>query len=320
MLPSWFEPDVFAVLVLGAVGPLLGLAALFTRAAARRADFWWAFAAAAFGGAALAARIAGLPHGLWLPAAGLAGLCGVFQALRSDRLARAAAALLRAARRPAVHAAVLIVTGPVLAAGWMEWTVWDATPGEFTPDSPAAAQRPIAPDPSLRATTDAGRPVPLYRRTESAPPSAALRDVRRAAVVASRLDEGLIRTGEASDDCNCHGWVFTGGRAWIIGADVPAILHDNGYSLVTDPRPGDLVVYRGPDGMIAHSGVVRAAGAGGPVLVESKWGAGGRFVSAATFTAYGDPVYYRSPRRGHLLRGFDAPDYRRDGNAAGGGE
>ena len=85
------------------------------------------------------------------------------------------------------------------------------------------------------------------------------------------------------------------------------ILHDNGYGLVSVPRPGDLAVYRNSAGDIAHAGVVRGHGDDGLTLVESKWGCLGRFIHPADTHSYPDTTcsYYRTARpHGHLLRGL----------------
>ena len=129
----------------------------------------------------------------------------------------------------------------------------------------------------------------------------------------AELVAGLPRTaawfprGPASDVCNCHGWVFTGGRYWLDPEDVEAILADNGYAPVAAPRPGDLAVYR-HEGAIAHTAVVRAVGPDIPVLVEGKWWHLGVFLHEADATTYcKEAAYYRSPRAGHLLAGLSGP-------------
>ncbi len=82
------------------------------------------------------------------------------------------------------------------------------------------------------------------------------------------------------------------------------ILRENGYRQVSDPRPGDLVVYRGQGRTVAHTAVVRYVSDGQPVLVESKWGELGVFLHAADKSVYGTAyTFHRSARRGHLLAG-----------------
>ena len=43
----------------------------------------------------------------------------------------------------------------------------------------------------------------------------------------------VTRVAPVDPACNCHGWVFTGGRFWVSGEDVPRILEDNGYRRVS---------------------------------------------------------------------------------------
>src|SRR5262249_51211334 len=109
-------------------------------------------------------------------------------------------------------------------------------------------------------------------------------------------------------DCNCHGWVFAGGRFFIASDDVPDILKDNGYYEVAHPRAGDLALYRYGDGRVAHTGIVYSA-QGGHVEVQSKWGIlGGVYRHASHVHPYQSCqcAYYRTPRGGHLLHGLDA--------------
>ena len=112
----------------------------------------------------------------------------------------------------------------------------------------------------------------------------------------------LIRTSPPDGRSDCHGWVFTGGLWWVLGADVEAILEDNGYRPAPEPAPGVLVVYRDDQGQITHTGLVHAAPQGVPVLVESKWCWLGTYLHTPDGHPYGGrPAYYRSARAGHQL-------------------
>ncbi|MBI1899821.1 MAG: hypothetical protein HYS13_01750 [Planctomycetia bacterium] len=148
------------------------------------------------------------------------------------------------------------------------------------------------------AATDRGTQIALYV------PSS---EMARQPLDESPLDgfKGrIIRVAPPDVASNCHGWAFTGGRFALRGRDVAVILRDNGYEPVTNPRPGDLVIYSGFDGKISHTGVVKAVGAD-YVLVESKFGPLGRYLHAPLDQCFGDHfVYYRSPRPGHLLKGL----------------
>jgi hypothetical protein len=111
----------------------------------------------------------------------------------------------------------------------------------------------------------------------------------------------LIRTSPPDRRSDCHGWIFADGRWWILGADVDAILQDNGYQPVAEPGVGDLVVYR-RGALITHSGVVSATANGRPALVESKWSWLGTYLHAPEVHPYGgNPAYFRSARAGHRL-------------------
>ena len=67
-----------------------------------------------------------------------------------------------------------------------------------------------------------------------------------------------------------------------------------------------VAIYRDAAGTISHSGLVRSAPRGGPVLIESKWGRLGRYVHqpADIPLLYSEYTYYRSKRVGHVLRGL----------------
>jgi len=91
-------------------------------------------------------------------------------------------------------------------------------------------------------------------------------------LVPDGFDGRVIVADSSRSPANCHGWVFTGGRFQVGGADVQRILDDNGYVAVATPRPGDLIVYRDEPGRIVHTGLIKAIGPEGFVLIESKWG------------------------------------------------
>ena len=93
------------------------------------------------------------------------------------------------------------------------------------------------------------------------------------------------------------------GRYWVPTECIDAILRDNGYRRVVDPAPGDVVVYRDDDGRAFHAGIVKAVGAGGFVLVESKWGHWPVVWHAPDGQEFGDDhEYWHADRPGHALR------------------
>ncbi len=110
-----------------------------------------------------------------------------------------------------------------------------------------------------------------------------------------------IRLAEANSDLNCTGWVLLAPHSWIQCRDVQHILDDNGYQVVAEARPGDLVVYR-DDAGIVHVGCVASVVESSLPSIESKWGYQGLFLHSPEGTPYGDAwSYYRSKRSDHLL-------------------
>jgi hypothetical protein len=98
-----------------------------------------------------------------------------------------------------------------------------------------------------------------------------------------RLLSKLIRTGEADYRYNCHGWTFTRGEREVSADEVQEWLQED-YRSIDTPELGDIVVYCDHVGQIMHSGVVKALGENGFVLVESKWGTAGRFLHEPTIS------------------------------------
>lgn len=136
------------------------------------------------------------------------------------------------------------------------------------------------------AVTDRGREVNLCRWTQNE---------------GSRTAAPFQAVSEFSP-ANCHGWVFTAGKYYLGCDDVERILEDNGYELYQSPLPGDLIVYRNASGGITHTGLVQAVYLGGMVVIDSKWGLGGRFIHGPEEQPYGNRYgYYRSARQGHTL-------------------
>jgi hypothetical protein len=143
----------------------------------------------------------------------------------------------------------------------------------------------------LVAVTDRGREVELYRWEDDG---------------YNNQSAQFIQAGSENSRANCHGWVFTSGEYLLWRNGVERILEDNGYHPCKVPRAGDLIVYRNGDGEILHTGLVKASFFGG-ILIESKWGVGGRFVHGPEMQPYGNCYsYYRSSRRGHTLAIRDA--------------
>ncbi len=161
--------------------------------------------------------------------------------------------------------------------------------------------------PSTRALTDLGREIAMRETTE--PRDDANLTMLESAVLSNpTVRDSVIRCQPVSDRSNCHGWVFTGGRYWITGTQVDLILVDNVYERVTEPRPGDLAVYRSGE-VVTHTGIVRYVSENLPVLVEGKWGCTGVYLHAVDKSVYGTSfTYYRSSRSGHLLAGISTTE------------
>jgi hypothetical protein len=151
-----------------------------------------------------------------------------------------------------------------------------------------------------RAMTDLSREIELFQY-----------DVVNAPVVLDELlvdgealNQKVIRIAGPDAACNCHGWVFTGGRYGVPTEAVDTILADNGYQVVHDVQENDVVVYRDLLDRVRHTGLVRFVGTDGLVLVESKWGPLGLYLHAPQDQPYGTLyAFFRSFRPGgHELR------------------
>jgi len=153
--------------------------------------------------------------------------------------------------------------------------------------------------PHSLAYTDRGRAVSLYQYNEPAEGADPKLDGR----IPDVFDSKLILAKEPDPRTNCHGWVFAGGEFVIRGAAVDNILSDNGYEQVEEPLVGDVIVHRDAQGIPIHSGIVKATGNDGFVLIESKWGSLARYLHEPKTQCYGqDFAYFRSTRPGHRLR------------------
>ena len=155
------------------------------------------------------------------------------------------------------------------------------------------------------ALTDEGTVVPLY--------SLDVTDEMFEEYVQSSHDKfrdynhAGIRRENADRMANCHGWVFTGGKYLLKGRDVDFILCDNQYSLVKDPQPNDVVIYRDDNRQILHTALVQSVLRDGTVITESKWGIDQRFIHLPDDQPYSQFYeYYRTNRPNHLIRILDS--------------
>jgi hypothetical protein len=253
-------------------------------------------------GAGLGSALVLDPTAGWVAAGLTAAITGGALVLGSPLFA----SILRGSQRPGVQAVGLAAVGlALLVGGVLRSDYQDAIDMDASLDWLVhVSERPPTHEVSdVVVTTD--RASRIYPRVVTQPRSDAELQVLAKDVTkhVPQVGTGMPR-GPASDACNCHGWVFTGGRYWLSPTDVAAILAENGYLPVTDPQAGDLVIYRlGTE--IAHTAVVRATGPDLPVLVEGKWGWMGVYLHPVDQSCYGRNVtYYRSPREGHLLVGL----------------
>jgi surface antigen len=227
----------------------------------------------------------------------------------SKSLAAVVTAVIALVRRPVIRAAGLGIVGLGLCIGAIAaWGIAEeaATDGDMQFMAELNAKPPLRePSGSAAVVTDRGRPVTVKVPVE-ARPNGAISATEHRLLTNLNFDSRLIRRADASDQSNCHGWVFTGGRYWVAGDDVERILEDNGYQPTSQPRPGDLAIFR-EAGKVGHTAVVRAVAEGLPVLVEGKWGWMGVFLHGVGDSCYGtNYTYYRSAREGHLLAGLRA--------------
>jgi hypothetical protein len=166
------------------------------------------------------------------------------------------------------------------------------------------------PDPVAFAKSDCGTAIPLMMAADERDPDQ-LRTVELQILESQHWNDAVIRRRPAADNCNCHGWVFTGGRYWLHPDEVENILSENGYEPVSVPKLGDLTVYRTSGGEICHTAIVRAVFDDGVPLVEGKWGWMGVFLHRVGDSCYGRQfTYYRSTRGSHLLAGLPLSENR----------
>jgi hypothetical protein len=166
----------------------------------------------------------------------------------------------------------------------------------------AARNAPAVVPANTLGVTDLGQTIALEVPVDPAE-QADLEELEESSVPIQQYQQNyLIRRGPPDDTSNCHGWVFTAGKYNIAGRLVSTILEQNNYISVVQPEPGDLVIYRGTNGDISHSGIVRAVLGKDDVLVESKWGRMGVYLHPADKSCYGkDFMFYRSERGSHTI-------------------
>lgn len=192
----------------------------------------------------------------------------------------------------------------LLAVSWTSVQVVEMAFPSSELDAPQVALSPaerVEPVPTAYAKTDSGRPIPLFQCREldgTGNPNG-----QPQTVLSPELMARLITVAPPNEKTNCHGWVFAGGQFVIQGRMVDFILSDNGYENVGQPLEGDVILYRDSNGVPAHTGIVKATGNDGFVLIESKWGFDGQYLHQPQDQGYSKTFeYFRSPRPGHTLQ------------------
>jgi hypothetical protein len=254
-------------------------------------------------GLAVAAMVQEPVPRAWLPPAILAGFCALCCVLSTPRLRNPLVALLSWSTSARLQGAALLALGPILAVA----IIVQADPIELDStdyQNLTGQGRSLEEVTEGQPFTDAGRPIRIFLPEGAPGTSQELMASESGVLARPGIKERFIRVGDADPSHNCHGWIFTGGRYWVKGNDVPVILADNGYTLVSQPEEHDLIIYRDARGACIHSGIVRTV-SGDLLLIESKWGKAGRFIHPPEVQFYGTQyAFYRSPRLGHRLRGL----------------
>lgn len=235
------------------------------------------------------------------------GVFGTIIFIKSSFFAKIVTSIQAAARRPACQATVLASIATVVMGGSFYVLVSEE---EAAADADMTLMEEVAWRPETRpittesAVTDSGNPIVL-REPISWRGHAEKQAAEKRLIGDMRFAGSLIRLSPPDESHNCHGWVFTGGKYWLAPEDVERILNENKYEIVSEPRSGDVVIYRHAN-EITHTAIVRSPAANGrPVLVEGKWGWMGVYLHGIDDSSYGTShTFYRSPREGHVLVGL----------------
>ena len=119
----------------------------------------------------------------------------------------------------------------------------------------------------------------------------------------------MIRREQANARSNCHGWVFASGNYLLSGSDVEIILAENNYEKVSQPKAGDVIVYRSQLGKVLHTGLVQAILNDGSPLIESKWAVDQRYIHQPKDQPFSTIYeFYRTDRPNHSIAIFERPD------------
>lgn len=258
-------------------------------------------------GAVVAGLAAFTRQELAIRAAGVVfGVLFVATLFGSDWFTRKVSSLVTFVRKPAARWSLVAVGGLLLIFGSVfAFDRADEAAAEQVMQNleMAVGRPPVQPATGPHVTTDRGNQIVLKQPIAARDPNE-LAGAELKTLQGMKFGDQVIRRSGPSDNSNCHGWVFTGGKFLLSPDDVEQIVKENGYTEVHEPQPGDLVLYR-QGGTVAHSAIVRYVSEGQPVLVEGKWGGMGVFLHPADKSCYGtDYTFYRSGRASHLLVGL----------------
>jgi len=310
MSAPWIDPFValFCTVCIG--GTLLGLLELLRSTSTNKKRWIWVErgVAVVVVGFSTVAALLGQPLLIWLPPLTLIGVWAVCQLARialCQRVLYQVGVLLCSAR---FHAALLLLGCPTVGAWWI---IRLAEPEPLQPFNwPGALGEPnrnLEEVTTLTVVTDKGRKVRVYRCLSRVKLTPAVLAQHTNMLRERGFQEQVMMLPDLDLDTNCFGHVFTGGLYWIADPrGIEAILQDNGYQLVDEPQVGDVAIYRGEGERIVHTGIVRAAGKEGPVLIESKWGEMSNYIHPPDLHPYPWTTcyFYRSARPNHTLRGL----------------
>lgn len=308
MCDPTFLNDTVTLFLLGVAFAAMGLVGVLFGGVGPRLRPWLMplLTAAVLAPLGAAAALTDWPRPVWFPLAVLAQVSLFVAALRTVLLHALARRTVQVLTTPRGQGALLVLLGGGLVVAQLcridRQTEADLKAGDDHLAALASAPA-LAPLTSFRAVTDAGRPVALWQAVTT-PEDTDLGQVERT-FLADQYNRHLLQTMAPQAGFNCHGWIFTGGRCWVRGGDVDAILRDNRYESVSRPAPGDLAVYRDNQGNVAHTALVRVSREDGGVLLESKWGKLGGYIHSAerhAYTGY-SCTYYHTRRGGHQLLG-----------------
>ncbi|MEZ6139385.1 MAG: hypothetical protein R3B84_02330 [Zavarzinella sp.] len=239
-----------------------------------------------------------------------AGLVGALSLGSIPRVQMNLVALFGRIARPRAISAIVVVGGIcTMLTGMIRFeTVSKIKDLADTEYLESVASKPPTKPIEAAAVTDTGKSLtfhaPLRMRSDQV-----ISDNEKKTLSGIPAGNRVIRHEPASDRCNCHGWVFSGGRYWLTAENVEQILTDNGYQTVKTPIPGDVVIYRDDTGYITHTGMVYGAGSTTRTQVIGKWGWMGVYIHYVDESCYGkNYAFYRSSRPGHVVRGVDGND------------